>query len=588
MEDNLSNFVDSEKIEEFSNLSRQELIEKANEIISNNENLDEVNKEINAIKHFFTQKSKEENEQNIQTFLNENPENTKENYIKPIDELNIEFKFILEKVKEKKKDINKTFENQKLENLEAKKQIIQEIHEMTKGEQTYEKTYQHFKVLQDKWDSLGEVPQKFHSQIYNDYKFNVKKFYEWVNLNKESRDVDLQKNLTQKIEYCKEAEKLLKEKNSSDAFFELQNLHEKWKKVGHVPTEKQDEVWVRFSNISKEINQNYQNFRKDKIEEEKVNLDAKIILCQELELISNNTINNFKDLELISNKINEIQGKWDKIGYVPKKDHKSISLRYKQTLDVFYHNRKEFFKNEKNTQKENLIKKQELIEKAKSIKENKDFVEATREFVKIQNDWKKIGNIPKKYSDSLWTEFHLICNDFFKEKESHLENALVSQTENLKKKKEIIENILNYKTVENLDENISKINEFQNEWTAIGDIPFKEKQATIKEYQQAINNIYDTLNIDEQEKSLIKFKNTLNSIDGKNKQEWIENERNFLIKKKQKIESEIILLDNNMSFFSNSKNADKIKSGVLEKIEQEKNYLKLINEKLTLLRKAVK
>ena len=72
------------------------------------------------------------------------------------------------------------------------------------------------------------------------------KFYDFIKINDDLRDLDFEKNLKQKTILCKQVEDLLEEKSINKVHTELQILHEKWKEIGPVKRELREEIWERF------------------------------------------------------------------------------------------------------------------------------------------------------------------------------------------------------------------------------------------------------------------------------------------------------------------------------------------------------
>ena len=106
----------------------------------------------------------------------------------------------------------------KHKNLEAKKIILEELKALIDSEESLKKTYDEFKVLQDKWKDIGMVPKNEVNNLWQSYHFLVEKFFDKVKINKELRDLDLRKNLELKIELCEKAEELLLESSIMKSF----------------------------------------------------------------------------------------------------------------------------------------------------------------------------------------------------------------------------------------------------------------------------------------------------------------------------------------------------------------------------------
>jgi hypothetical protein len=145
------------------------------------------------------------------------------------DELVHKFNLVFEKYKEKKLKYNEEQEVLKLRNLDAKRQILEEIRELISADESLKVTYDRFRDLQVKWKEIGVVPAAEVNNMWQSYHFLVEKFFDKVKISKELRDLDLKKNLEKKIELCEKAEELLLESSILKSFKLLHKYHEECK-----------------------------------------------------------------------------------------------------------------------------------------------------------------------------------------------------------------------------------------------------------------------------------------------------------------------------------------------------------------------
>ena len=171
----------------------------------------------------------------------------------------------------------------KMSNLKEKYHIIDEIKELVNRDESINKTFQEFRDLQKRWHDVGVVPQQSLKDLWETYHYHVEKFYDYIKINKELRDLDLKKNLEAKIGLCEKAEALLLEPNVVNAFQTLQNYHDQWREIGPVPKEKRTEIWERFKDATSKINKRHQQYYQDLKETQKKNLESKTVLCEKAE-----------------------------------------------------------------------------------------------------------------------------------------------------------------------------------------------------------------------------------------------------------------------------------------------------------------
>ena len=88
--------------------------------------------------------------------------------------------------------------------------------------------------------------------------------------------------------------------------------------------------------------------------------------------------------------------------------------------------------------------------------------------------------------------------------------------------------------------NTAQLNAFREEWTSIGHVPFKEKDALYNAFRIAINKHYSKLNIEERERDFEKFKSKIGEMsNGANNANRMNSERNKLVIKLRQLETEI-------------------------------------------------
>ena len=109
------------------------------------------------------------------------------------------------------------------------------------------------------------------------------------------------------------------------------------------------------------------------------------------------------------------------------------------------------------------------------------------------------------------------------------------------------------------------IKEFQRRWSEIGYVPIKQKDAIHKKYKAAVDQLFGILRGSERDRSMNRFKERLQGMKGAGDKR-LKNERERLYNKVRQMEQDIALLENNIGFFSKSKNAESMIADIQEKI----------------------
>ena len=566
---------------DFSTLNKLQLIEILEETVQDTDVV-KIKDKVVSIKSNFLRICKEERDQEMEQFILDGGD--KDSYEHVEDPLEIRFRAAFNIFRDNKNKFNESLEEQKVANLQQKNAILEELKQLISSEETLKKTYDEFRVLQDRWKEIGQVPATEITNLWNNYHFLIEKFYDKVKINRELRDLDLKKNLEAKIELCEKTEELLLEKSVTKAFKLLQKYHDEWKEIGPVPQEKKDEIWERFKNTTDKINQIRREHYSKIQDEQQANLDAKVAICEKIEELLNDSINSIGAWQKKSNEVNELFKVWKSIGPAQKKQNDEIWNRFKGSMDSFFSNKKEFFSRLKEQQIDNYNRKIQLCVEAEALAESKEWKKATDQIKKLQEEWKKIGPVPKRHSDKIWKRFRSACDTFFTSKSEHFSGVKGVEEENLRLKQELLERIKAYEIKKGRSENMEAIKGFQREWMAIGYVPMKYKDSTQNEYRKLIDGLFDKMKATENEISTAEYRNMVEGMkDDPESREKVRRERNILTNKITKLREEIIVLENNIGFFSNSKQSELMRAEYEKKINRAKNEVKVLETKLRIL-----
>ena len=575
---------DDEDVEteyDFSNCNKLELIEILEETVQDADVV-KIKDKVVAVKTNFLRICREEREKEMEQFILDGGD--EESYEHVEDPLEVRFKAAFNIFRNNKLKYNEVVEAQKLVNLQQKNAILEELKQLINSEETLKKTYDEFRALQDKWKEIGQVPATEITNLWNNYHFLVEKFYDKVKINRELRDLDLKKNLEAKIELCEKTEELLLEKSVTKAFKLLQKYHDEWKEIGPVPQEKKDEIWERFKNTTDKINQVRREHYSKIQEEQQANYDAKLAICEKVEELLNDSINSIGAWQKKSNDVNELFKVWKTIGPAQKKLNDEIWVRFKGSMDTFFNNKKEFFSRLKEQQLENYNRKLQLCVEAETLAESKEWKKATDRIKKLQEEWKKVGPVPKRHSDKIWKRFRSACDAFFTSKSEHFSGIKGVEEENLRLKKELLERIKAYEIKKERSENMEAIKAFQREWMAIGYVPMKYKDSVQDEYRKSIDALFDKMKLNENELSTAEYRTMVEGMkDDPDSRDKVRKERNILTNKITKLREEIVVLENNIGFFSNSKQSEIMRAEYEKKINRAKNDVKVLEAKLKIL-----
>ncbi len=533
-------------------------------------------KDAEAIKSaFYKRLSKEKAEAGLGSEVNEPAENDSVEEAQevqeqesvstnPFEAIEMGFKNLYNEYKKEKALFNHQAEQEKEDNLVKKQAIIDDLKALVEKQEDVNATFPEFREIQNRWREVGPVPVQKFRDINDTYQFYVEKFYDMVKINHELRDLDFKKNLEVKEGFCELAEKLSEKENVVEAFKELQKLHEQWKDFGPVAKEYRDSIWERFKAATSVINKKYQAFFEEQKSKYAENLAQKEKLCEQVEEMLGMEIKSSNEWNALSKQIEEIQKTWKTIGFAAKKDNQRIYERFRAACDKFFENKRAFYAGFKEDMNANLEKKLKLIEKAEALKTSTEWKKSTDLFIALQKEWKEIGAVPRKKSEQLWKKFRAACDDFFSErdKQAKPENDFYG---NLKAKKKLIEEINGYVSEGNIEADREAYKAFAEKWQAIGFVPFKEKDNINEAYRSAVKE---------------KFPDFQQAHERGRRSSAPRSEKDVLIQKYNALQQDIITYENNIGFFSMSKNSEPLIKQMKERIEKAKQELKELETRI--------
>lgn len=487
----------------------------------------------------------------------------------PFAEIERGFKESYNKYRKERAEYNRQLEKEREENLARKEAVIADLKALLEKQEDVNATFPEFREIQNRWRAIGPVPAQSYRNINETYQLYVEQFYDMVKINRELRDLDFKKNLEAKEKFCEMAEKLAENPSVVEAFKELQKLHEQWKEFGPVAKEYRDRIWDRFKAATTVINKKYQGFFEGLKEQQAENLAKKTALCEKVEEIAEREVANSNEWNAFSKEIEDIQKEWKTIGFASKKENQKIYDRFRAACDKFYGRKRDFYTEYKDSINANLEKKISLCEAAEELKTSTEWKKATDQFINLQKQWKEIGAVPRKKSEQLWKRFRAACDEFFAErgKNAKPENDFYG---NLKAKQRLIEEIKAYE-LEGDESDAAALQDFQKRWQEIGFVPFKEKDNVAQAYKEAV----------------AKFPNQGRGgrRGGRGGRPQLS-EKDRLVQKYNSLEQDIVTYENNIGFFSMSKNSAPLIRQMQERIAQAKDELKALAEQIQALNES--
>lgn len=460
------------------------------------------------------------------------------------------FRSLLTALKEKKAELRMRIEARQLANLEQKRAVIAELNAMSADTDNVNRHYPQAKELQNQFKAIGEVPQQYATEVWKAYQEAIELFYDQWKVNKELRDYDFKKNLSEKQLLLEAARQLADEPDVVLAFKRLQDLHDKWREVGPVAKEYREQIWAEFKDASAVVNKKYQAYFEDRKKQEQENEVAKTALCERIESIDLSELKGYGSWNNATARIIEAQEEWKKLGYASRKSNNALFSRFRAACDAFFAAKAAFFAETKDTQQANLEAKTRLCEQAEALMESTQWKATSDKLIKLQKEWRTIGAVPKRQSDAVWNRFLAACDTFFNRKKEATSGVRKAERANLEAKKEIVAELTALQADTDTDraDAIAKLNELRARWQQTGHVPYAEKDKLHNEYREVVGRLFEKYDVRETRSRRASFEATIQAESGDRSK--ISRERERLMRVYEAKKSELKTYQNNLGFLS--------------------------------------
>ncbi|MFH4968012.1 DUF349 domain-containing protein [Gaetbulibacter sp. M240] len=568
---------DRHKIElkDYESMSLESLTIELERLLKN-EKVQAIKNHVNSLNAEFKSKYQSLLEEKKEEFLSDGGNEIDFYYSSPIYK---RYKTAYREYRKKLNDHFKSLQKNLEQNLADKLEIIEELKGLINVEENINTTYKHFKELQERWRNTGPIPRDKYNNAWNSYHHHVERFYDFLHLNRDLRDLDFKHNLEKKLLIIERAEELAADDNVLRAFRELQELHKMWKEeLGPVGKEHREEIWERFKAATKTINDKRQVYYQeiDKIYEK--NLEKKLEIITDIDAITEQGAKTHGDWQKQIKAVEALRTRFFNAGKVPLKVNESTWAKFKEAVRNFNRKKNAFYKGLKKEQYKNLEKKMELIKIAEDNKDSDDFAATTPLMKKIQSDWKKIGHVPRKDSDKIWKRFKAACNHYFDRIHTKRDETQKKYFDAFKEKESLLDELKDFKPSKDKEKGIEEVKDFINKWKDLGRVPHNKRYIEGK-FQKAVDAKLSNLDMEKNEVEMIKFENKLDTITSSDNSANLDNERTFIRKKIDELKGKINQLENNLQFFTNVDDDNPLVQEVHTNIKEHKDALKLWKEK---------
>ncbi len=292
-------------------------------------------------------------------------------------------------------------------NLDAKKLLIEEAKSLSESDDVINST----KKLQDlhkEWKEIGPVDYELRDQIWDEFNEFSKKIHTKRQAHFENKKEQEEANLIQKKEICEKIEAIDYSKLSTVPQWNqmktlLIELQAKWKSIGFVTKEQNEEIYQRYRAACNFFFENREKFfkkRNEQLDETIKRREDIVLKAEELSLST--------DWDVTKKAIVKLQKEWKEAGFAPHKIQQQLWERFQTACNNFFNAMKEKNADKTSEMLENLKKKEELIIKAKELLNQADNLsseELINQVRVLSKEFNRIGFVPFKNKDKIISEF---------------------------------------------------------------------------------------------------------------------------------------------------------------------------------------
>lgn len=484
-----------------------------------------------------------------------------------------------EELEQKKKDHYEEQKKIREKNLARKKEVLSELKDIIEKEQwTKTKTVSR---LKGKWDNIRPIPAEELEKLEIEFEKHLKTFDEHKVDRLVKQKQQQEDNLTGKLVILEKMDSFLSDidsdaKDWNELDKEFAALSKQFRKIGRVPSEKNQEIWDRYHQAQDTFHSLRFKFDKKYRDDIEKFLSNKKKLIDEAEALLDTT-----DLAQAARKVNKLHRRWKKAGNLPQKEENELWDRFKAATDAFNDKKSENIDLLHEQEDKNYKAKLKLIEKAEEIKESDDWESSHKQLQSLMDQWKKIGPVPKRKSGKIWKKFKGAMDHFYDRRRDHFKEVKEERKDNLKEKEEVLDKLKELQTHEDPIEAVEEAKKLQEEFKKAGYVPIKHKNRMWKEYREACDVIYDRFRAAKSAAQIVGKENVENfSTDDLSEIKKKQETASKLRKEIKSLSSDLIQMKESLSYFKPSGKGSSLLDDVKKRIDKAEEEINKKEEKL--------
>ncbi len=294
-------------------------------------------------------------------------------------------------------------------NLEAKMVICEKAEALLNNENIIN-AFNELQKLHESWKELGPVDRVHRELIWDRFKAATSQINKNHQSYFESIKAEQKTNLEAKMRICEKADEIAQRVISeagqwNTASKEIEELQKEWKTIGFASKKDNQKIYDTFrqhcDNFFNKKREFYSEF-KDQMTQ---NMDKKIALCEQAELLAQS-----EDWKKTTDQLISLQKQWKEIGPVSRKKSDMIWSRFRAACDTFFENKEKNHGGVDPEYIQNLEAKLAILEEVKAMGEDQLNADTLKD---VYSRWNAIGFVPFKSKDKIADDFKTLISERF-------------------------------------------------------------------------------------------------------------------------------------------------------------------------------
>ncbi|WP_440881904.1 DUF349 domain-containing protein [Tenacibaculum sp. C7A-26P2] len=343
-------------------------------------------------------------------------------------------------------------------------------------------------------DGGNSIDFQFSSPIKTEYNKLLAEY-------KKKRDayyLQLEKQLNENLEarnaVIESLKVLIEQGDVKNMYNDFQEIQKKWKEIGPVPKTRYNDTWKTYHHHVERF-YDLLHLNKDFRELDfKHNLEEKLKLIEKAE-----ALDNIQDVNTAFKELQELHRLWkEEIGPVGKEHREEVWNRFSEATKKIHDRRHIHYKELKLKYQEMIDAKLNVIEKINNYdtsvnKTHNDWQKSIVEIEVLRKKYFEIGKLPYSKSEVIWQQFKEATKLFNTKKNLFYKSEKSAQSDNLKKKMELVELAESLQDSDDWDVTTNIMKRIQADWKKIGHVPRKYSDEIWKRFKKACNHYFDKL-----------------------------------------------------------------------------------------------